>query len=364
MTEERKPSRLGARRPARALLGAAAMLIVVAASACAGGDRSHESDRIAFRRLANEDDCGPRLYAMRADGEKVRRISGEDDEVSDFSWSPDGSSVAILRRACESPLPDDVFVLARDGDDRRLLVRRGLEAPSWSPDGRLLAVWLDTGIHVVALDGSRRRLLTRDGFDPAWSPTGERIVFTEAGDGPGRREIHLASTDGSGSTLLTRNGLDPAWSPDGRSIAFTRVGSRDVGGLTVDDFASEEIYVLDVAGRRIRRLTRNTVADKDPVWSPDGRSIVFVRWRNRDRSDVYVLDVESGRARRLTRGGHSLQPAWSPDGRRIAYTVIPYPEGKWEIHVVDAEGGEPGRLTEQSGQGKDGDPAWLPPARR
>ena len=101
----------------------------------------------------------------------------------------------------------------------------------------------------------------------------------------------------------------PAWSRDGRTIVF--VSWRDGNG---------EVYAMDADGSGPRNLTQNPAKDVRPAWSPEGRRIAFVSRRD-GNSEVYVMKADGSGKRNLTRDRASDDdyPTWSPDGRKIAF---------------------------------------------
>ena len=143
----------------------------------------------------------------------------------------------------------------------------------------------------------------------------------------------------------------PAWSPDGRTIVF--VSWRDGNG---------EVYAMDADGSGPRNLTQNPAKDVRPAWSPDGRSIAFVS-QPRRQSEIYVMNADGSGKRNLTRSRANddvkLLPTWSPDGRRIAFLRPATRRYKmpgsgvirrgYHLYVVNADGSGLRRLTRNPG---------------
>ncbi len=146
----------------------------------------------------------------------------------------------------------------------------------------------------------------------------------------------------------------PAWSHDGRTIVF--VSFRDGNG---------EVYAMDADGSSPRNLTQHPAKDVRPAWSPDGRRIAFVRLRDR-QSEIYVMNADGSGKRQITRSRASDDsptwapdgldsPTWSPDGRRIAFLRPATRRYKMpgrdvirrghHLYVVNADGSELRNLT-------------------
>ena len=245
-------------------------------------------------------------------------------------------------------------------------------------DGQVHAIlgWPTSEIYVMDADGRNQQRLTENRHidtHPSWSPDGKRIAFVSDRDGHVMHgiptfEIYVMDADGGNQQRLTENRArdsQPSWSPDGKRIVFASDRDRERGDHNY------EIYVMDADGGNPQNLTNNPEEDRDPSWSPDGKRIVFTSRREGHfiglhgiTSEIYVMDADGGNEQRLTENRkNDMQPSWSPDGKRIAF----YSDRKGdlentEIYVMDADGGNQQRLTEN--RVDDGIPSWSPDSKR
>ena len=212
-------------------------------------------------------------------------------------------------------------------------------------------------IYVMDADGRHVRNLTNhfswDAY-PVWSPDGRRIVFASRRNGV-LADLYVMDADGKNVRQLTDfpgDATEPAWSPDGQKIAFSS-SHPDIGAI--------DIYVMNADGTDIRNLTNHPASDWAPDWSPDSRKIAFTSSRV-ENTGIFVIDADGKNLRQLgVRVGH--EPSWSPDGQRIAFRSG-WEDNNWiwDIGIMDADGGNPRRLTR--GRFRNEDPSWSPNGQR
>lgn len=204
-----------------------------------------------------------------------------------------------------------------------------------------------------------------------WSPDGTRLAFDtdrddpDLGAEPPISDVYTIATDGSELRKLTRSdGFDgaPAWSPDGRTIAFQR---SDAPGEAPGIFLMD---ATDGTGRTRLSSAPDGSVDWSPWFSPDGTSVVFTRIFNplepddaKALSAMYVVDADGGDPVRLT--PESVNPGdgvWSPDGTTIVFEVFG-DGGRGDTWAIHPDGTGLRSLTAAvAGISWSRDPTWSP----
>ncbi len=180
---------------------------------------------------------------------------------------------------------------------RALTADTGLTTtPSISPDGKFVAYAsdratqknLDIWLHPLAAGGQPIRITRHeaDDFDPAFSPDGGMIAFRSNRDGGG---IYITPTFGGDERSLVRGGVSPEFSPDGKWVAYT-IGSH---------LSDSTAFLVPVAGGEPKPLAPEVPWTAYPVFSPDGRHVMFTGAPGSNspaEADLWVKPMDGGAA--------------------------------------------------------------------
>jgi dipeptidyl aminopeptidase/acylaminoacyl peptidase len=290
-------------------------------------------------------------------------------DVRDPQLSPDGAWVAFTITTADSAKDKsdtDIWMASWDGSQtvRLTSTPEGESSPRWSPDGRYLAFLSGReegkGAQVWLLDrrgGEAQRITKVKGgvSDISWSPDSKRLVLTidEETDSIARADTAEKEKKTPKPIVIDRYGF-----------------KRDIAGYL--GTRRSHIGVLEIEGRKIDTLTSGLDDDDSPSWSPDGRSIAFVRGTIAEpgrpsNDDIYVIEARRGATpTRLTDfpGPDGSRPAWSPDGKWIAFTRGDEPRlsayNLSKLAVVPSDGSAPARVITPSLDRPVSSPQFMP----
>lgn len=248
------------------------------------------------------------------------------------------SSSGLFQSASPGPIDLPIPLTALPGTERY---------PALSYDGSFIAfTWSEEqsqnqDIYVKqTIDGQPIRVTSHPNSEshPTWSPDGRYLAFLRQDDQQSQPShlLIIPALGGSEKEIgRVDGGLD--WSPDGKYIVVTGLHGPEGGG---------GLNLISVDGQERRRLspTENSELsfDSSPRFSPDGRSIAFLRWKSDAGCDIFVADVSSGKVKQISVSrrpivSDSLQ--WSVDGKRLYF--ISKRAGYLNLWQIGREGGEP-----------------------
>jgi len=187
---------------------------------------------------------------------------------------------------------------------------------------------------------------SRGARDATLSPDGRRVAV--AANAAGGGAIFLASVDDAGGTPKAWvEGSNPLWFPDGKSILFSR---------------ANDLWTVAVGSTDAKPLTQGPEDERAPTIAPDGRTIAFYSTRSGSQ-DVWLVPAAGGAPRKLTNGANAADDfrfagAWSPDGREIAYVSNKADYWHDDVWLVDVQSGAARQISR--GLMASSTPAWSP----
>ncbi len=268
---------------------------------------------------------------------RVVSFSGANGRENTPAFSPDGKQLAYSWNGGEGDALDIYVKLVGAGEPLRLTDKEANEQYStFSPDGSHVAFvreFKDYGeiLLVPSLGGAERKIarLFSGNYSISYAPDGRNIavVDTENSTVGGQYAIYLVNIETGERGRVTAPAkfageTTPRFSPDGKSLAFLRVSANQ----------KQELFVVPVTGGEPRQLTFDDATIHSLAWSADGRMIYFVSFRGSNLASVWRVPAVGGEPEIVSIGGSIITNlSVSPDGKTLAFVETAQNVDVWRV---------------------------------
>jgi dipeptidyl aminopeptidase/acylaminoacyl peptidase len=280
------------------------------------------------------------LYIVPVRGGAAKKITAFEGSEYNATYRPDGRKIGFLRAG-------QLWEMNPDGSDQRQVSKESMNGFRWSPDGKYILFTREVKAgRSTAEIWPDLPLATGRVFDDlmhrhwdSWDDLQVSNVFHIGyRDGALSGEPVNIMNEPFDSPLQPFGGMEEiAWSPDSRYIAYT---CKKLRGKAAAESTNSDIYLYElVSGKTINVSEGMPGYDKEPVFSPDGRWLLWSSMERpgfeADRVRLFRRDMQSGRSEELTVGldMSADHPQWSADGKTIYFmgTV----RGTVQLHALD-----------------------------
>lgn len=307
---------------------------------------------------------------MNSDGGNITKLA---DIGFNPTWSPDGTEIAVAEDIVWNyegrntyPSASKLWAINVATRERRVITSHDAVQPNWSPNGHRLAFWGEQkgghrDIWTVAADSGEITPVTDDehiDWNPVWSPDGNYLYFLSNRGG----EMNLWRVAIDERTGQLRGVPEPANLPSNncQHVSFARNGNGLVYGQTMQSenlwqlgFDSASGQVIGTAAPLTQGLKRYALFSL----APNEQSFAYLA-RGEPQQDLFIANLTGAPLKRLTDdAAQDIIPRWSPDGKWIAF--ISDRSGKYEIWKVRPDGTELQAMTHEPGKEVIA-PVWSP----
>lgn len=278
------------------------------------------------------------LWKMDRRGGEAIKLTELKYNIGNYEWSPDAKRIALVIKDQES---------AEETEKKKTKKPIVMDRHHFKADGQGYLERKRNQLYVFDIESQKLDTLTTGDYDvtePVWSPDSKQLAFvsnrTPDSDRNDNRDIWIIDAkQGSKMRQLTKwpdADSNPAWSPDGKSIAYMKSRTAEY-----DIYDQPQIAILPIAGGE--PVIISAALDRDlsnPIWSPDGKSIYATMDDDR-RSRVVSFDVESKEMKTLTTGDNVFRLNHQAAGNWVALGS----DAMTPAEVFAIENNSPRRLT-------------------